>query len=194
LPLDLVGNVCGALKAVVVMKGTFKTTAVIKLVDCHSDLVFLSEEGVSKVKEFGKAYNLAIRDASHSFEGLNYKYDQKDIDSNSGLKNSDSKTETVAVDMQVEEETKEATKSPLQSSEESVVEEVSYLTAEVIPNGYKLINSLTLQVEYIIHASDIENTFIIKDKSGIIFKKGNGWVRQYIENERTMLELLEIRF
>jgi hypothetical protein len=195
LPLDLNDNICLALKTKVEVKGTFKTKATIKLLDCYDNLVYLSEEGISKEKEFRKAYNLAIRDASNSFEGLNYKYIPKDNDKISKAKESDHKKEEINVENQTLKETKEPTKLPLESSKELLVEEAeSFLNAQPIPNGYKLINTLSKEVEFIIYRSDIENTFIIKDKSGIIFKKDNGWVRQYVDKQRTILEFLDIRF
>jgi hypothetical protein len=70
----------------------------------------------------------------------------------------------------------------------------NYLIAKPITNGYQLVNSLTSSIEFTIHATGFENVFIIKDKSGIIYKRGNGWVREHIEGERTVIDFLDVKF
>jgi len=74
LPEDLRENNCLALKAVVESSGTFKTKTKVKLLDCYNNLIFISNEVVTREKEYSKAYNLTIREAFNSIGSLNYKY------------------------------------------------------------------------------------------------------------------------
>ena len=196
-PEDLAKNNCLALRVVITVKGTLKTKATVKLLDCYNNLVFLSDEGVSKEKSFNKAYNLSIRDAFNSFEGLNYKYVQNDALISDQSKEKSTKEEAIKLENKALEKTTEATKLAKNTSEVlTVKKEAPFLNAVPIPNrnAYKLINSISKEVEYIIYASDIENTFIIKGESGVIFKKNTAWVRQYIVKQKTVVEVLYIRF
>jgi len=40
----------------------------------------------------------------------------------------------------------------------------------------------------------MKDVFIIKGKSGVVYKVGNSWVREYVDQERTLTEFLEIKF
>ncbi len=70
----------------------------------------------------------------------------------------------------------------------------NYLIAKSITNGFELVNSKSNKVEFIIHIATPPNVFIIKDKNGIIYKKGNQWVREYINGDKTVIESLDVRF
>ncbi len=51
-------------------KGVFKTKLTVIIKDCKGDVLLRSFEGVSKEKEYKKAYHEALRNAFRSFEGL----------------------------------------------------------------------------------------------------------------------------
>jgi hypothetical protein len=71
-PKELNLNNCKALKAELESSGAFNTKSVIKLLDCKGNLVFVSEEGFSKEKEYKKAYQESIRSAFESVGNFNY--------------------------------------------------------------------------------------------------------------------------
>ena len=74
-PEDLMKNRCLALKSDLVKdSGMFKTKLVVELKDCNDQVVYTSEIGESREKEYDKAYNEAVRNAFQSIEALNYKY------------------------------------------------------------------------------------------------------------------------
>jgi len=75
LPLDYTRNGCNALYAdVVENSGMLRTKLQVKLLDCNDAVVFISEEGSSKLKEFRKSYHEALRRAFESIEELHYSY------------------------------------------------------------------------------------------------------------------------
>lgn len=77
-PEDLQNDNCLALRANVINhKGLMKTKLEVELRDCSNSLVFSTKIGETRVKEYKKAYNLAMRDAFTSFQGTNYKYEGK---------------------------------------------------------------------------------------------------------------------
>ena len=75
LPLDYTRNGCNALYAdIVEVSGMLRTKLLVKLLDCNDAVVFISEEGSSKLKEYKKSYHEALRRAFESIDDLNYSY------------------------------------------------------------------------------------------------------------------------
>jgi hypothetical protein len=74
-PDELALNACSALKAVLVSEsGLFTTKIKINLVDCYNAVVFSTDLGTSKLKDYKKAYHEAIRNAFADIQALNYVY------------------------------------------------------------------------------------------------------------------------
>jgi len=116
-PDDLISNGCLALNSEVVKgKSLLKTKLTVVLKDCKRQVVYTSREGVTKEKDLGKAYNLALRDAFKSFENMNYSYvPKKEITSQSSKKESNEKVaeankEVVKLKVEIEELKKEKEK------------------------------------------------------------------------------------
>ncbi|WP_339848234.1 hypothetical protein [uncultured Dokdonia sp.] len=77
LPLDYTRNGCNVLYAdVTESSGMLRTKLQVKLLDCNDAVVFISEEGSSKLKEYKKSYHQALRRAFESIEELNYAYQE----------------------------------------------------------------------------------------------------------------------
>lgn len=74
-PADLRKNNCLALRADVKNNsGLFVTKMKVLLEDCNGNVVFESEEGRSRAKQFKEAWQEALRDAFNSIAALNYNY------------------------------------------------------------------------------------------------------------------------
>jgi len=74
-PLDLKNNLCSALKADVTENSSMLLTRLqVTLSDCDSNLLYTSEPGKSKEKEYKRAYYEALRGAFESVKELNYTY------------------------------------------------------------------------------------------------------------------------
>lgn len=75
-PEDLAANRCLALMASVNNhSGMLSTKTNIELLDCYSNKIFSTKEGMSREKEYKKAYQEAIRSAFIDIENLKYAYD-----------------------------------------------------------------------------------------------------------------------
>ena len=75
-PEDLATNRCLALKALVNNhSGMLSTKMNVALSDCYNNIVFSTKEGVTKEKDYKKAYQEAIRSAFVDIENLKYVYD-----------------------------------------------------------------------------------------------------------------------
>ena len=85
-PQEIATNRCLALRVVVDdNSGMFRTKLRINLLDCHNIVVYSTIEGISKEKEYKKAFHEAMRNAFEEIMELNYSYngslnnDQKEI-------------------------------------------------------------------------------------------------------------------
>ena len=76
MPSDLASNNCIALYADVKDDSKiFNTNLKVILKDCKEKVIFESQEGSSREKDFKVAYHEALRDAFNSFNVLNYNYE-----------------------------------------------------------------------------------------------------------------------
>ncbi|MDT0646253.1 hypothetical protein RM545_06090 [Zunongwangia sp. F260] len=80
-PFDLEANVCLGLYANVEEDSNlFVTKLVVLLENCNGEVVFRTEEGTSREKEFKAAHHEALREAFKSLEEIEYKYAEKDAE------------------------------------------------------------------------------------------------------------------
>jgi len=86
-------------------------------------------------------------------------------------------------------------KEEVKEKEETVaiVELVSYLIIKQTNSGYDFLDSTSKTVKYSVHATLFENVYIIDGEEGIIYKRGQSWVRESIENDKTTIEALNIQ-
>lgn len=78
LPPAVAANKCKALYADVKdTSGVIRTRLQIELKDCNGTVIFVSEVGDSKLKDFTKAYHGALREAFMSVQDLNYTFKPK---------------------------------------------------------------------------------------------------------------------
>jgi hypothetical protein len=97
LPSELNNNRCLGLRSEIKKTSGFLITRLqIDLIDCNGTIVMSSQIGETKVKEYNKAYQLAIRNAFETFQFFNYKYvANDDILTSANSKADDSKEEEI---------------------------------------------------------------------------------------------------
>lgn len=77
LPEEAVYNPCMVLRANVLNDSNMFTTKMkVTLSNCYNQVLFTSEEGRSKEKDYQKAYHEALRDAFQSFKTIKYSYNE----------------------------------------------------------------------------------------------------------------------
>ena len=80
LPAEIENQRCGILYATVSENNNFFMTKVkVVLKDCKDEVVYETEFGTSREKEYATAYNEALRAAFKSFDELKYKYNGKSV-------------------------------------------------------------------------------------------------------------------
>jgi hypothetical protein len=182
-PKDLAQNNCLLLNAnVVKIKGLLITKLQLLLTNCKNTVVFSSEIGKSKLKDYQKAYHEALRDV-FTLSEFNYAYEPSD------------RTDVLpkTPEMTPIEPTSEIVSEQPQAPSVPAVEVASGLIIQQTNSGYDFINSDSKTVKYSVHATLFENVYIIEGMEGIIYKRGQSWVRESIENGKTTIEALNIQ-
>ena len=198
-PKDLIDNPCSGLKALVLDKSSvFKVKVVIELRDCSNRLLYTSEEGVSRLKEFKKGFQEAIRKAHASMNNIAYEpflleTIRKD------------KKEIVIVDPVLVKEGKEIKlkseipainnieKAVLVVPINNIVLASSVLYAQPVENGFQLINSKPTVV-FVILKTKVKGVFILKDKNGVLYKKEGVWIAEFYENGTFIEKKYQVKF
>jgi len=204
LPEKLRFNTCSYFSPALYSKSTMSKTIIsIELLNCHNKLLFKTREGVSRSKNYKKSYNEAIRESLSSFGDYKLSYEpteeiiaiKKEVNTDP---EADKQSEIEMLKAQVTALKIKQEKLPDEKREISKIVNVdntkSYLIAHKKTNGFLLVNSVSEKIEFIIHTTKMKDVFILKNKSGVIYKKDAGWVREYIDKERTVLEFLDIKF
>ncbi|MBF6640372.1 hypothetical protein IVB69_02645 [Flavobacterium sp. J49] len=173
-----VGNRCDFLTADLINEsGLFVTKIRIALKDCKGNVVYQTEIGSSREKQYSIAYSQALRAAAKSFETLNYKYNG-----------------SVAVEPAAEPK-------PVVKVIDSKIDTVPVTTNEVFffaqptANGYQVIDNEPKVIMRLYNTSQ-KNVFMA-DKNGVngtvLIKEGK-WVFEYYDNGKLVSEPINLKF
>lgn len=181
LPEDLMLNRCKALTAIVVDDSSmFTIKSVIKLQDCNNNVLYTSEVGKSKLKEYKKGYQEAIRKAYETMEDLEYNYNT-----------SIAAKEKIKPEIVEEKESVTVKTSVKEINTNSNATNVLY--AQKKNNGFQLVN-LTPEVVFIILNTNKKDVYVIKGKDGTLYKNGEIWIAEYYKNDQLVKEEYQIKF
>lgn len=209
-PDDLKVNRCLALKSDVNKdSGMFKTKLTITFKDCNDELVFTSDVGESREKEYKTSYNNALRKAFLSIEALNYKYEPA-LSATSATAKSDATADVQSLKQEVSTSAVTPVAAPVvamaatkemssASNMEGTIDEgftevfSGVLYAQETENGYQLVDS-SPKVVFKLKKINLDNVFLVENKSAVVFKKGEDWVVEYYENNTLKQQNLNIKF
>lgn len=179
LPTEIANNRCKALFADVVEdKALLITKLKIILKDCKDNIVYETAVGRSKEKDFAKAYTQAFREASKSFETLNYKYNGgNDLANN------------------VEEKPEPKQESKIYSLETNPENPELFFFAQPIANGFQIVNSEPRVIMRLFKTSQ-NNVFIgvRGDEKGVVITKNGKWFFENYVDGKLVSEPINIRF
>ena len=208
LPEDLQNDRCLALTSHVVKGkgGLFKTKIEIVLKDCFGATVMTSDIGESRLKQYDKAYNEAIRDAFQTFQNFDYKYVSAEkitaetekskaiaLPKNEVITPNKNDTVVAKDNVVISEETLDKEETTI---DEKIVTPSSgrqLYYAQETENGFQLVNSEP-KIVMILLTTAAENVFLVKGKSAIVFKEDGFWY--YSENDGQLGEkqIMNIKF
>ena len=165
----------------------FVTKLKVVLKDCQNKVLFTTEEGTSREKEFGAGFNEALRNAFKSFDKLNHKYNGATLEEETVIA-----PEKVAVlkETVVLEENFETSK-PAENQE--VTTDVFF--AQPTANGFQVINSEPKVIMRLLNTSQKEVYIAQKDTfQGVVILKNNQWFFEYYDNSKLVSELIKLKF
>ena len=153
----------------------FSTKVKLVLKDCKERVVYETDFGSSREKDYAPAYNQALREAAKSFDKLQYQYNGKN-------------------DTAVTPKEPETPAQPETISAGSGNPEVFYF-AQPIANGFQIVNSEPRVVMRLLNTSQ-KNVFIgLKgDINGVVISKNGQWFFEYYENSKLVSEALKLKF
>jgi hypothetical protein len=174
-PADLAANQCLLLNLnVEQIKGFLKTKLEVQFLNCKNQVVFKSDIGMSREKDFKTAYHQALRAAFSSVSEANYKFNET-VDTVS------TNEKPISV--------KPAVSTPMQATDLSS----SKLTSEILMTqtsyGFDIKDADGIVV-YSLYQTMSDGIYIIDRLPGIVYKRGNRFVREYISNQKIIIEPL----
>ena len=169
MPLNTDIQRCNFLYADVIQdKSMFVTKVKVALKDCKKKVVFETQFGSSREKEFAVAYNQAFRESGKSFDKLNYKYNGKNISS--------------------------ITQEPPKTIVAEINSETFYF-AQPTANGFQVVDSEP-KVIMKLYTTSQKNVFLgIRGvTNGVLISKENHWFFEYYEGGKLVSESWNLKF
>lgn len=163
--------------------GFLMTKLAVVFNDCFGKLVYQSEMGKSKLKEYEAAYSEALNDAFRSINALNYKYE---------LNQSPAKQLTQVSPVESVNSSISSSATVVQDSSNSNAE---LLYAQATPTGYQLVDA-SPKVVFKLNKTSVPTLYTaIKDnRQGVLIQKENQWFFEYYENDKLFSELVRVKF
>ncbi|MGM8362868.1 hypothetical protein ACSV4D_13225 [Flavobacterium sp. ARAG 55.4] len=179
-------NRCSVLNYDIVKEGGFLVTKLyVTFKDCYGKIVYQSEIGLSREKDFQVAYNDALNKAFNSIYELEYQYNGG---TNVVVEEKPEKPEKLQKPEKAEK---------LETAAPSVaLDPDELLFAQPLAGGnYQLINSKPSVVIKLYKTSDA-NSFLAQKGSqqGVLVKKDNQWFFEYFKNDQLISEKINVKF
>jgi hypothetical protein len=199
LPADLALNRCRALYGDLESdSGMLRTKLKIQIKDCFGTILYASEEGSSREKDYQKGYYEALRKAAASFYQLGYAY-VGDEASNAYLQQgqpvASASPAVPAAPVVSATSAPVVPAAPALSAATPGATPYNQLFAQPIANGYQLVDTTPKVVLKMYKTSQPDSYTAISDtKNGVVFKKGNDWFFEYYQNDKLVSEKLNIKF
>jgi hypothetical protein len=163
------------------------------LKDCSGNIIFKGKEGRSREKEFYAAYTEALNEAFSSLKNVPYKYDSTQPAQAQQSAAAPSAASTTAPVMPASAASPQGSASPLQAAADIS----GTLYAQVMPNGYQLIDTIPKKVLTLLKTS-VPDCFLAETvgraSNGIVFKKNGEWFFEYYKDGTLVSQKLAIRF
>ena len=163
--------------------GFLVTKLFVEFRDCYGKVVFTSQVGKSKEKEYESAYRESLEMAFVSISALQYKYNAKSANT--------VKTSTASVPATVQTVTTAATVSAPVAD----ITDPNLLYAQPTENGYQLIDKTPKVVMKLLKTSRPDSFIAIKDGiQGSLNAKDNQWFFEYYKNDQLVSEKVVVKF
>ncbi|WP_291150389.1 hypothetical protein [Flavobacterium sp. UBA7680] len=160
------------------------TKLFIQFKDCYGKVIYTSETGKSREKDYEVAYKESLEGAFVSVIALHYKYNGKTVSSTSPAVVAQAVTPVAAVaSTHVEEKPVVNLSDP------------NLLYAQPTENGFQLIDKTPKVVMKLLKTSRADSFIAIKDGiQGSLNAKDNQWYFEYYQNDKLISEKVSVKF
>lgn len=189
VPRELANSNCNKLYVDLIENKTlFTTKLTVVLKDCQNKILFKSDEGLSKEKEFKIAYPQALRQAFNSFNTLNYKYSGAEL----AVESSQNMPATSNPNMTVKPMANDAAGVVLTGTAAGAKD---LLFAQPTANGFQVVDT-TPKVILRLKVTSKQDVFIAERESvsGLLFTANGKWIFEYYLQGTLVSETLNIKF
>jgi hypothetical protein len=163
--------------------GFLVTKLYVEFKDCYGKVVYTSEVGKSKEKDYELAYKESLDLAFLSINKLHYKYSGNAVASTSTKAASSVSTTTVVA-------TNSVAATPIAD-----VSDPNLLYAQPTENGFQLIDKTPKVVMKLLKTSRPDSFIAIKDGiQGSLNAKDNQWFFEYYQNDKLVSEKVSVKF
>jgi hypothetical protein len=176
-------NRCNLLYFDVIKEKSFLTTKLhVVFKDCNDKIIFQSETGTSKEKDFQLAYTEALNKAFVSVFALKYKFN--------GIE--------ASIKQQAISPTAVPISIPTKSNNDIVIVDKSssnLFYAQPITNGFQLVDSSPKVVMKVFKTSNSNCYIAVKGSiQGVLIAKDNQWFFEYYQNDSLISEKINVKF
>jgi hypothetical protein len=169
-------------------KGLFVTKLYVAFKDCYGTVIYKSETGKSREKEFEMSYPEALNNAFISVSALHYKYNGAAANSQKAVITSPA-IAPVAVPAVV------ATAVAVNVPSGTESNEMNVLFAQPIKNGYQLVDNTPKVVMKVYKTTNPSIYLAAKGIiQGVLISKDSQWFFEYYQNETLMSEKIAVKF
>lgn len=195
LPNELLLNRCKALVGTVINDSNmFTVKSQIEFKDCNGTVIYTTEVGKSKEKDYKKGHQEAIRRAYETMANIDYSYKPATV-----VKNEVEALEPVIVEEVTTEAvtqkavTENAVVAVKKESKSVTSNTLDVLYAQPTNNGFQLIN-LKPEIIFVILKTNKKDVYVIKGKDGTLYKNGDNWMAEYYNNDQLVKKEYQIKF
>jgi len=160
--------------------GFLITKLFVEFRDCYGKVIFTSQVGKSKEKEYESAYRESLELAFVSINALQYKYNGKNANT---------------VKASVPATVQNVTATAIVSAPVADITDPNLLYAQPTENGYQLIDKTPKVVMKLLKTSRPDSFIAIKDGiQGSLNAKDNQWFFEYYKNDQLVSEKVVVKF
>ncbi|WP_035650486.1 hypothetical protein [Flavobacterium sp. ASV13] len=170
--------------------GFLVTKLFVELKDCYGTVVYTSEIGKSKEKDYEVAYRESLNMAFISINGLHYKYSGKTATPSGKAGMITAAPVAVAATARPSQPVATPVSTPVAD-----VTDPNLLYAQPTENGFQLIDKTPKVVMKLLKTSRPDSFIAIKDGvQGTLNAKDNQWFFEYYQNDKLVSEKVSVKF
>ncbi|WP_343695639.1 hypothetical protein [Flavobacterium sp.] len=159
------------------------TKLFIQFKDCYGKVIYTSETGKSREKDYEVAYKESLENAFVSVIALHYAYSGKSVSTVS------SNVTQAAVPVTA------VANTPIEEKPVANLSDPNLLYAQPTENGYQLIDKTPKVVMKLLKTSRPDSFIAIKDGiQGSLNAKDNQWYFEYYQNDKLVSEKVSVKF